>query len=195
MKAQTNSCRRVATVARLAVAIALLSAVSASATIFTISQFGWTGGGVITGSFSGQDIDNDGYIDLVSDEVSSYQVTFSGNALIASFTHDLSDLKSFRYTVGSSGFRPSFPLYSTDGTYFYDADDYTIARNDRSVLITATEGGVAHDALVVVVPEPATSMLFGAALCGILLVRYRRVGLDAFRLANRSDVQRSAVDF
>lgn len=140
-------------VAGCVVLVALLSVSQVAATTYIITQSDWQGGGTITGKFTGEDSDHDGYINLQSGEVSDYQVTFSGNGLIPGFTHNLSNLLYFRYTVGSSGFRPSFPLYSTDGTYFYDADDYTIGRNDLSVLIGAFQDGVAHDAIVVPASE------------------------------------------
>jgi len=140
-------------VAGYVVLMAFLSVSQVAATTYIITQSDWQGGGIMTGKFTGEDSNHDGYINVQSGEVSDYQVTFSGNGLIPGFTHDLSDLVYFRYTVGSSGFRPSFPLYSTDGTYFYDADDYTIGRNDLTVQIGAFQDGVARDAIVVPVSE------------------------------------------
>jgi hypothetical protein len=79
----------------------------------------------------GKDENRDGFINLSQAEVSAYSVTFSGNDSVPDFTHSLSDLKFFSYTIGSSGFRPSYPLYSDNGVASYDADDYTIQYQDK----------------------------------------------------------------
>jgi hypothetical protein len=160
--------------AGLTLALGLLGAMSADATTYLLTQSGWQGGGILTGTFTGQDLNQDGYIDLASGEVSAYEITFSGNALIPAFTQGLADLEYFHYTVGSTGFRPSYPLYSTDGTYFYDADDISIARNDLSVWITADQGGVPHYALVTEIPEPTASLGAFCLAGGWLLVRRTR---------------------
>ncbi|AOY57286.1 hypothetical protein [Desulfococcus multivorans] len=107
--------------------------VHAIPTTYSISQSGWSSGGTVTGFFSGEDLDHDGYINLANGEVDSYQIEFSGNTLVAAFTHTLADLQYFNYTVGSSGFGPSFPLYSFGSGYSYDADDGLISLHDLSV--------------------------------------------------------------
>lgn len=107
---------------------------------YRIEQCGWQGGGTVIGEFVGEDRNRDGFIDLNQGEVLSYSVTFSGNNLVPKFTHSLNDLKYFRYTIGSSGFRPSYPLSSDNGVTLYDADDYSIMYKDE--LIGATTSAV-----------------------------------------------------
>ena len=138
--------------------------VHAIPTTYSISQSGWSSGGTVTGFFSGEDLDHDGYINLANGEVDSYQIEFSGNPLVAAFTHTLADLQFFNYTVGSPGFGPSVPLYSFGSGYFYDADDHLIGLPDLSVTTFAT-----NDALVKPVPESMTIHLIAVGLVGLWL--------------------------
>lgn len=155
----------------LALTGSLLAAMPADAIpiAYSISQSGWSGGGSVMGSFSGEDLNNDGYIDLASGEVSAYEISFSGNAFVPTFTHTLADLEFFTYTVGSSGFRPSFPLFSYGSGYFYDADDHLIGLPDLSVTTSATE-----DAKVKEIPEPATISIIAVGLVALTAVPRRR---------------------
>lgn len=138
--------------------------VHANPITYSISQSGWSNGGTVTGFFSGEDRDHDGNINLASGEVDSYQMEFSGNTLVSAFTHTLTDLLFFNYTVGSTGFKPSFPLYSFGSGYFYDADDHLIGLPDLSVATFA-----ADDAQVRFVPEPTTIPLVAIGLAGLWL--------------------------
>jgi hypothetical protein len=130
---------------------------------------GWSGGGAVTGYFSGEDLNHDGYINLANGEVDAYQITFSGNSIVPDFTHTLGDLQFFRYTVGSTGFRPSFPLYSFGSGYFYDADDHVIGLPDLSVATVTRE-----DALVTSIPEPSTAAIIAVGLFVLAATSRRR---------------------
>lgn len=138
----------------------------AAPTTYLIVQEGWEGGARVTGQFSGEDLNNDGFINHANGEVSAYQISFSGNAKVPAFTHGLNDLQFFRYTVGTPGFRPSSPLYSFGSTYMYDADDYIIGYPDLSVATQTTQNAqvVALGTTQVAVPglgENAQFMLAG----------------------------------
>jgi hypothetical protein len=152
--------------------LALFSEVaSADPITFRLSQGGWTGGGQISGTFTGNDLDRDGTLALDQPgEILEYEVHLSGNELIPAFTHALNDLKFFRYRLGSAGFPPSFPLFSDDGGLFYDADDKVIGGSGfRPPFITTTEA-----AAVVPVPELSTVILLSSGLGALLLCRRRR---------------------
>ena len=71
------------------------SSVQAAVVNFNISQSGWDGGGEVMGMFSGEDINEDGFINIVDNEVFSYMIEFKGNAIIPDFTHNLNDLLFF----------------------------------------------------------------------------------------------------
>ena len=138
---------------------------------YAIHQDGWLGGGIITGAFSGMDLNNDNAIDAADGEVFSYSVTFYGNDHIPTLNHGLTQLQFFRYTVGSTGFRPSAPLLSSDGTFNYDADDHLIYTAGF-----ANWTGTDNDAVVTLLPEPATLGVVAMALT--LFARRPRRGLQ-----------------
>ena len=102
----------------------------------------FSGGSHVEGTFSGEDINRDGYINLADGEVRSYEIRFSGNSLFPNFSHGLSDLRFFRYILGTTGFRPSYPLYSENGEYSYDADDYTIYSGEFTQSINAVDDAI-----------------------------------------------------
>lgn len=153
--------------------------VSAEPMNYQLTQGSWSGGGEVTGSFTGEDVNGDGFIDLSFGEVFDYQITFSGNSVIPAFTHTLSELLFFRYTVGSTGFRPSFPLYSVGSGYFYDADDYLVGLLDFSRTSFSLED--ARVMPVSQVSEPGSVGLLVIALLALALARFglssRRPGL------------------
>jgi hypothetical protein len=76
----------------------------ANALTFMFSQLGWTGGGEISGMFSGQDINGDNKISSDLDEVFSYTLSFQGNTNVSDFNQNLTNLEVFslEYTLGSS---------------------------------------------------------------------------------------------
>ena len=136
--------------------------------VFGIGSTPWYAGGVVSGFFAGEDLNQDGHIVFADGEVTGYEISYSGNSFIPAFTHSLSDLLYFDYTVGSGGFRPSFPLYSFGSGYFYDADDHILGLPDLSVVSTT-----ASDATVSVIPAPATIAL---VLPGLLFLALRPRG-------------------
>lgn len=135
---------------------------------FEISQSGWEFGGVMEGRFIGEDMNGDGHLTLSYGEIFSFDVSFSGNSVVDDFTHSLSDLMFFDYTIGTEGFRPSYPLYSYNGDYRYDADDYSIMNTDYSVWIFSSENAIVRE-----VPAPTTISLIIISL-GLLRLNVKR---------------------
>ena len=161
--------RLLAAWARLLASWALPCVIATAAPLtFELRQDGWEGGGRVTASFSGEDVNGDGFLNLANGEISAYQVEFSGNSIIAFFSHDLADLLFFNYELGSPGFPPSFPLFSDNGSFFYDADDRIIGGSGFTAPFIITSEPA------VVIPEPSTWMLLGLGLAGAAALRTRR---------------------
>jgi len=63
---------------------------------FNFSQTGYSGGASVTGSFCGNDLNNDGWLADVTGsqtgEITSYSMSFSGNGFVPAFSHTLIDL-------------------------------------------------------------------------------------------------------
>lgn len=80
----------------------LMKANPALATSFSFSQSGFqSGGGMLTGTFAGTDLNNDNLIDLFNPgELTAFEATFSGSTEI-SLSHSLNDLSSFTYDFAS----------------------------------------------------------------------------------------------
>ncbi len=75
----------------------VISSNPANALTFEFSQTGWQpGGGEVIGTFSGEDKDGDGSIifdpDPIINEVSAYEMNFSGNSTFMDFTHTLNNI-------------------------------------------------------------------------------------------------------
>lgn len=83
------------------VALALLGAGSAppaEAATWYFQQTGYAGGAWVAGSFSGDDLDGDGWVHGA--ELGDFSLQWSGNGVVAAFTHDLAAIDSFSFGTG-----------------------------------------------------------------------------------------------
>jgi hypothetical protein len=85
-----------------AVALAV-SSLSAQAATYSFSQSGFAGGGSVTGSFSGVDLDLNGILDASFGEISLFSLSFSGGS-VAPFSLGYSDLVGLTYQLNSGNF-------------------------------------------------------------------------------------------
>jgi len=131
----------------------------------------WVTNGNAYGFFSGEDINNNGELELA--ELVSYGMSFSGNAQVDSFFHDLNDLMFFNYTIESVGFGigvgsgNSHPLYSSNTLFNYDADDGFLSNASTGDFTFTFE-----TAMVIEVTESNTVMLMTIAFFFILNRRF-----------------------
>ncbi len=81
----------------------LMKANPALAASFSFSQSGFqSGGGMLSGTFTGTDLNNDNLIDLFDPgELTAFEATFSGSTQISPISHSLNNLSSFTYDFGS----------------------------------------------------------------------------------------------
>ena len=149
-----------------------LVAPTAHATNYAFSQGGYSGGGSITGTFTGSDNNLDGQIASFAGEVTAFSLSFSGDSIVPNFTHSLADLFGLVYDVGSP-FIGDGSSGAVEGmaTNFFGVVGFNYASGLGPTLgfggrvNDITTGAVSStSALITVVPEPSTYALFAVGI-------------------------------
>ncbi len=173
-----------------ALAALFAATVPAEAAVYYFSQGGYTDGASVFGSFTGSDLDGDGFIDASVGEVTDFTASFSGNTVVSAFTIDYSNL------VGGT------LVYDLSGGLGYAGDDSLLVLSDDNaytvglqlcdgVNICSAVGDLntyvfdssPEGLKVTAVPEPAAwaMMLVGFGAVGVVARRRRNVRVH-FRL-------------
>ncbi len=153
----------------------------AQAAGFSFSQTGFTGGGTLSGMFSGDDTDNNEVINLT--ELTSWMLSFTGDSAVDDISHNsLSNLVNFAYSIPgnflaflASGDDLNDPNTAGAISIFAGLGGATIAFNDASVLVdldigmcVSNEDCSVSSALISVtpkpIPEPLTMLGVGTAV-------------------------------
>ncbi len=161
---------------------------------FNFTQEGFDEGAMVTGMFSGEDLDMDGQLvhfpGSPEEELTSFMMEFSGNSLVAAFSLDLSDLNmsnfgGFVYDLNGGPLGDGFDGFTEgiavdDGSSFgYNvgpgpAEECGIGFDCASVV--GPNGFSLSKELVIVtpkaVPTPSALLLMGTGLLG--LIGYRK---------------------
>lgn len=140
---------------------------SASAVTFNFTQDGWLQGGIVTGSFEGEDLDSDSIISET--EVTNFSLAWSGNEEVPILKlTDIPDTWQFSTTQASliSGF-------TSEATTFwsYDGSTSSVGIGGFAGIIGDTTQSAPVFELVSVkaVPEPTSVVASLVALCAMLL--------------------------
>lgn len=172
----------------LLVGVFLNTASAYASQSFTFSQEGFAEGGVISGSFTGTDLNSDGFLQGASfnaggiTEITEFSVSWSGNSDIPAFSQSLIDLTYFSFDttkstlgeVGPEGIATNW--FGTTG-FQYLAGLGVNSYNASYVVNAETGVNVESFGLINVtaVPLPGTAWLFGSALMGLLRLRRRSI--------------------
>ncbi len=140
---------------------------------YSFTQGGWTGGGLVTGTFSGLDGDGDLQLDSFFGEISAFGMSFSGNGFAPAFSFGLANLEGLVFDLDGSNLLG-------DGIAGFDVEG--IAASGYAGLYLAGPGpfdvcGEGFECAVVAsfVPEPSNwaMLIAGFGLTGAVLRRRR----------------------
>ena len=165
----------------------LFSVASAHANqAYTFTQSGFAEGAVISGSFSGNDLNHDGLIQGASfnpgglSEITAFSVAWSGNSDIPAFSQSLIDLTFFSFDTANSTLGQVSPEGIATNWFGLTGFQYLaglgVNSSNASYIVNAETGvnvesfGLIH---VTAVPLPGTAWLFGSTLIGFLELKRR----------------------
>ena len=167
----------------------LFSATSAYANqSYTFTQDGFAEGAVISGSFTGNDLDHDGLIQGASfnpgglSEITAFSVAWSGNSDIPAFSQTLIDLTFFSFDTAKSTLGQVSPEGIATKWFGLTGFQYLAGLGVNSYnasYVVNAETGVNVESFglinVTAVPLPGTAWLFGSTLLGLLRLKRRLV--------------------
>lgn len=167
---------------------ASMACASASAIDFSFSQSGFSGG-TVSGSFSGEDVDGDGFLSFSiytpsTDVITAFSLVFSGGSSLASFSLGLGDLEQIVFKANGDSIigndvDPSFgpeglaAFDALTGNYFFAGDALTLASGVQGEVGNFSNGAFVESTdeatAAVSVPDAGSSaVMLGGALLGLV---------------------------
>ena len=173
----------------------LAAPADAALRLYDFSIGGFADNAVLSGSFSGDDVDGDGYIagpPAGNSEIKSFSMNFTGNSVINPFSFTAADANAnsaLVYSIGSTSFGPNaastlngFAFQAADQTFAVFGGSATGGCDGIGTCFSIFEGGVSTQTASVGTirqtggaPEPATwaMMILGFGIAGGALRRQR----------------------
>lgn len=149
--------------------------------VYSFTQSGFDEGATLSGSVTGVDTDNNGYIDSFTGEVSSFTLSFSGNSLVSAFTVDQNNPGYYGFVFDLRTL--TIGLDNTVGILINPTNDYFVAAGLGALgFYNGNFGAVPYcdgtEVCGVVgfnsVPAPAGLTLLPVALAGLAGLGLRR---------------------
>ncbi|HRH80108.1 MAG TPA: PEP-CTERM sorting domain-containing protein [Thiobacillaceae bacterium] len=171
---------------RFAAAILTLAALAgpAQAGAYVFSQGGFTGGGSLTGNFTGTDLNLDGWLDASLGEVSRFALSFAGDSRVGGFSMGFAELAGLLFNMNGGGFIGDEGAIGTgEGIAALSAERLYLtgigpagSAGGNITDITSLSGATTETSqpvAVSAVPEPETWAVLLAGL-GLVTLRLRR---------------------
>ncbi|MBN4003812.1 PEP-CTERM sorting domain-containing protein [Nostoc sp. LPT] len=144
----------------------ILSQGSAGAVSFNFTQGGWSQGGIVTGSFSGEDLDGNRIISKT--EITDFSLAWSGNEAVPRL--DFKDVDTWQFSTEQVRLISGF---TSEATTFWSANGKTgsvsIGAFVRTISDTTESAPVFELVSVQPVPEPSTIVGSLVVLCAMLI--------------------------
>ena len=143
-----TSIKTIAVVAGMLPALAGLADVNTVTNTYSFEQFGWSGGGVVNGSFTAVFPDN--ATNITQSEVTAFSIAFTGNTNGDNFSLSLPNLNAVNFAINGN----------YDVTSGYLAASYNLAGNPTSYLGSVTGTGSLTELTSIFMPYPPPGMFF-----------------------------------
>lgn len=134
---------------------------------FTFTVSGWTGGGTVTGSFEGTDVDGSGQLSSFAGEITAFSMSYSGGAIVGAIALDFADLFGLVYDLDGGVLGDGLTLDvegigATSGVASFVLGPGPLARCDGEAICGTISGPSA------LVPEPSALLLVLAGIAALL---------------------------
>ena len=171
----------------LGFSLMILIGLPVNAATYNFSQDGFTGGGLIAGTFDAIDLDMNGQISFFDGEVTKFDLSFSGNSIVGTFTFTFNDLYGLVYDLNSEYLGDGITGDNEGILSYSDSYEYAsglgalpeLGGGGRVTDITEKKESNTEELIAVSsVPIPATFWILGSGLLG--LAGFRRKVKNSF---------------